>query len=265
MCVFIRKSFDAFLGIGLAREPGWLTLVRHKPPKNADFLIALFFKEGIYMKHIKGDVSILIALMLLLSSCIGVQADISLRPDGSGTMVLEYRFSRMLESLGKLDGNERWPPVPLGKADFERTQERLPGLRLVSFSSQEDEKDRYHQVKVEFADPAVLVRFLDATGQRASLVQEQGKYRLTLAFTEGMDKPDPDLLALLDTVAAGYALQVNLSLSGEGSLRVYDRDGRSLDTLPGMTLVSQGKQVSFMAPLGAVLTHNRGLNMEIGW
>ncbi|MDR2798377.1 MAG: hypothetical protein LBB80_08535 [Treponema sp.] len=217
------------------------------------------------MKQIKGGLSILIAVMLLLSSCIGVQADITLHPNGSGTMVLEYRFSRMLESLGKLDGNERWPPVPVGKADFERTQERVPGLRLVSFSSKDDEKDRYHQVKLEFADPAVLVRFLDATGQRASLVQEQGKYRLTLTFTEGMDKPDPDLLALLEAVSAGYVLQVNLSFPGEGSLRVYDREGSFLDTLPGMVLVPQGKQVSFAAPLGSVLTHNRGMNMEIGW
>ncbi|MDR1986047.1 MAG: hypothetical protein LBP88_03620 [Treponema sp.] len=217
------------------------------------------------MKQIKGDLSILMALTLLLSSCIGVQADISLRPDGSGTMVLEYRFSRMLASLGELDGNERRLPVPLGKADFERTQERVPGLRLVSFSSQEDETDRYHQVKMEFADPAVLVRFLDATGQRASLVQEQGKYRLTLAFTQGMDKPDPDLLALLEAAAAGYDLTVNLSFSGEGSLRVYDREGRPWDAVPGMILVSQGKQVSFTAPLGAVLTRNQGLYMEIGW
>lgn len=224
-----------------------------------------FFKEGIYMKQIKGYLSILIAVMLLLSSCIGVQADISLHPDGSGTMVLEYRVSRMVESLGKLDGNERWPPVPLGKADFERTQERVPGLRLVSFSTKEDGKDRYHHIKMEFADPGVLVRFLDATGQGASLVQEQGKYRLTLTFTEGMDKADPDLLALVEAVSAGYSLQMNLSFPGEGSLKVYDREGSSLDTLPGMTLVPQGKQVSFMAPLGTVLTHNRGLSMEIGW
>ncbi|MDR3115034.1 MAG: hypothetical protein LBU25_05880 [Treponema sp.] len=217
------------------------------------------------MKQIKGTASILIAGMLLLSSCIGVQADISLRPDGSGTLVLEYRFSRMAEALGKLDGNERWPLIPVGKADFERTQERIPGLRLVSFSTQEDKTDQYYRVKLEFADPDVLVRFLDATGQGASLVQEPGKYRLTLTFTEGIDSVDPDLLALLDAVSAGYVLTVNLSFPAEGFLRVYDRDGGSLDALPGMRMVPQGKQVSFTAPLGAVLQYNRGLYMEIRW
>ncbi|MDR0629360.1 MAG: hypothetical protein LBG24_06965 [Treponema sp.] len=215
------------------------------------------------MKQVKGG--IFIAIMLLLSSCMGVQADIALNSDGSGILVLEYRFSRLLESLGKLDGNERWPPVPVGKADFERTQERVPGLRLVSFSAREDGTDRYHHVKMEFADPGVLLRFLDATGQGASLVQEQGTYRLTLTFTEGMDKADPELLALVEAVSAGYVLQITLSFPGEGSLKVYDREGRSWDTVPGMTLVPQGKQVSFIAPLGTVLTHKQGLSMEIGW
>ena len=55
------------------------------------------------MKQVKGG--IFIAIMLLLSSCMGVQADIALNSDGSGILVLEYRFSRLLESLGKLDGN----------------------------------------------------------------------------------------------------------------------------------------------------------------
>ncbi|MDR1302955.1 MAG: hypothetical protein LBK43_10890 [Treponema sp.] len=217
------------------------------------------------MKQSKGVLSILSAGMLMLSSCIGIQADISLRADGSGTLVLEYRLSRMLESLGKLDGNEGWPPIPLGKADFERTQERVPGLTLVSFSSKDDGKDQYNQVKMEFSDLAALVRFLDATKQRASLVQDQGKHRLTLTFTEGMDTADPDFLALLAAVSAGYTIQMSVSVPQEGSLRVYDRDGNAVDTLPGMSLVPQGKRVSFMAPLGEILSHNRGLSMELGW
>ncbi|MDR2633116.1 MAG: hypothetical protein LBC51_05785 [Treponema sp.] len=217
------------------------------------------------MKQIKGGFTLLMAAMLLLSSCIGVRADISLRPDGSGTLALEYRLSRMLEALGKLDGNERWLPVPLGKADFERTQERIPGLRLLSFASKEDDLDQYHQVKLEFSDPGVLVRFLDATGQRASLVQEQGRYRLILTFTEGRVKADQDMLALLSAVSEGYELQVKVSFPAEGSLRVYDREGSSWDTLPGIRVLPQGKGVSFMAPLGAVLTHNQGLYMELGW
>ena len=42
-----------------------------------------------------------------LNSCLGASADITIRSDGSGRIALEYRVSQMLESLGRLDGNER--------------------------------------------------------------------------------------------------------------------------------------------------------------
>ncbi|GHT76702.1 hypothetical protein FACS1894124_8630 [Spirochaetia bacterium] len=76
----------------------------------------------------------------VLGSCIGMSADITIRRNGSGVLALEYRMSRELESLGKLDGNERWLPIPVGKADFERTTDRIPGLALKSFSSKTTDK-----------------------------------------------------------------------------------------------------------------------------
>ena len=65
---------------------------------------------------------------VVLNSCLGVSADITIKADGSGKIALEYRVSQALESLGKLDGNG--PAIPVGKADFERSVSRIPGLRL---------------------------------------------------------------------------------------------------------------------------------------
>ncbi|MDR2397881.1 MAG: hypothetical protein LBD74_03865 [Spirochaetaceae bacterium] len=211
-------------------------------------------------------IGLLMGGVTLFSACIGVQADITVRADGSGMAVLEYRVSRVLEALGVLDGNARWPPLPVGKADFERTQERVPGLRLVSFSTKEDAQDQYHQVKLEFADIEALVAFLDAAGLGASLVQERGQHRLTLVFTQGRaGREDPDFLALMEAAASGYGIALKLSFPGEGSLRVVDPAGPSVDPLPGMAVVPQGKQVSFTAPLGALLTHPQGLTLDLAW
>jgi hypothetical protein len=84
----------------------------------------------------KAQVFFVVLLLASLCSCIGVKADITINADGSGKLALEYRVSNMVEALGKLDGNERWQTVPLGRADFERTLARLPKLRLSSFPRQ---------------------------------------------------------------------------------------------------------------------------------
>ena len=66
-------------------------------------------------------------------SCMGVSSQIKLNADGSGTIKLEYRVALELENVGKLDGNEAYPPVPMGKIDLERSIARVSGLRLVSW------------------------------------------------------------------------------------------------------------------------------------
>ncbi|MDR3334004.1 MAG: hypothetical protein LBT13_03810 [Treponema sp.] len=216
-----------------------------------------------FLKNVKKS-GILISI-LILSSCIGVHANISLNANGSGTITLEYRISRLLESLGKLDGNERWLTVPVGKADFERTVNRIAGMSMVSFSSKDDGKDLYNQVKLAFSNPEALLRFLDATGQRASLVQENGKYRLSLTMSAGLEQADPDLMALFTTISQGYTVNLSLSVPGEGTLALYNRNGIPLERLPGVQLIPQGKTVSFTAPLGDLYTFTEGVVMELGW
>jgi hypothetical protein len=171
----------------------------------------------------------------------------------------------MLESLGKLDGNERWLTIPVGKADFERTVGRIEGLQMVSFSSNDDGTDRYNQVKLNFSNPNALLRFLDATGQRASLVRENGTYRLSLTMIGGMEQADPDLMALFTTLSQGYTVDLSLSAPGEGTLALYNGNGKPLDNLPGAQVISRGKKVSFMAPLGDLFALQEGVVMELQW
>jgi len=141
------------------------------------------------------------AALTLMNSCLGVAADITIRADGSGTIVLEYRVSQMLESLGRLDGNENWPAIPVGKVDFERSLARIPGLRLSSFSAKDvphsssgGGRDLLTKVALEFKDTAALLAFLDSAGSHASLTQEnrnlpQAVNVLRLVLLESSDVP----------------------------------------------------------------------------
>jgi hypothetical protein len=216
-----------------------------------------------------GTTGILLVIVLLsLASCFGVSADISVREDGSGKIALEYRVSRLAEALGKLDGNSRWQTVPVGRADFERTVARLPGMRLISFSARETPSggaanggDIINKAELEFKDLESLLAFLDASGKRAVFVRENGGNRLslTLMAARSAEAVDHDLLTLLREVSRGYELRLSFSAPGTASLSVTP------GTVPAARIVSPGKQVSFSIETGELLGVEEGLTVEIIW
>ncbi|GHV76856.1 hypothetical protein AGMMS49942_16770 [Spirochaetia bacterium] len=202
------------------------------------------------------NIALVLAAAFMLCSCVGLASEIVLRRDGSLSMSLEYRFSRELESLGKLDGNENWPPLPVGKADFERTVARIEGLSLGSFTTKTAGKDVVNQVKLDFTNLEALVRFLDASGQRASLAREGGKTRLTLSFGGGGGGVDPELLALLASATEGYSLDFGLTLPHAPELRERPQTG---------AVVLEGNRVGFSMPLAELLSGAEPVTLEILW
>jgi hypothetical protein len=204
-----------------------------------------------------------VLLVLVLNSCIGVSADISIREDGSGKIVLEYRVSPMLEALGKLDGNERWQTIPAGRADFERTLARLPDLRLVSFSSKnESGGDVVNRAELEFKNIESLPAFLDGRGNRAAFIRENGKNRLSLTLLDAARDgaaADPDLLSLLREVSRGYELRLSLNAPKTASLAMTPND------IPAARLVSPGKKVSLSIETGELLSLPGGMGVELVW
>jgi hypothetical protein len=202
-------------------------------------------------------------LLVLFTSCAGAEAAIVIRRDGSGTIALEYRIARALESLGKLDGNERWPPVPVGKADFERSAARVPGLTVSSFSSKQTERDIICQVKLNFTNLEALASFLDASGRRAILVRDGGRTGLTLSFGGYGKNIDTDLLTLASAVTEGYTLGLRFALPAEASCRVLDTKGTR--TSPPGTLKVQGRQVDYAASMADIVASAEPVILEILW
>jgi hypothetical protein len=209
----------------------------------------------------------LLCAAFVFSSCVGASMEIVVRRDGSGTIALEYRLSRELESLGKLDGNENWPAVPVGKADFERSAARIGGLSLRSFSKKNAAADTLYQARLDFASLEALVRFLDDTGRSASLSKEGGKNRLVLSFNNaaGLVEADEKLLELLASSFEGYALDFGITLPWQPELRVADGRGALLESPPAGKALLQGNRISFSAPMADLLSAPEPAVLEIVW
>ena len=209
----------------------------------------------------------LLCAALVFSSCVGVSMEIVARPDGSGTIALEYRLSGELESLGKLDGNENWPSIPVGKADFERSAARIEGLSLRSFHKRTAAGDTIYQARLDFASLEALARFLDDTGRSASLSKEGGENRLALSFNNsaGLVGADEKLLELVASSFEGYALDFGITLPRPPELRLRDRSGALLENPPAGTVLLQGNRVGFSAPMADLLSAPEPARLEIVW
>ena len=231
------------------------------PQSIANFFPALKFLLKIFA---------LVILAAVFCSCVGVKMDMTVRADGSVTMSLEYRVSRMLESLGRLDGNERWPVIPTGKEDFQRTMARLPRLSLTSFSSSDDGTDLISKAVIASKNIEDMLGFLDPSsaqqGSRVVHEQANGKNRLMLVLLDGNLSIEPELLALADSTFAGYTLGFSLSVPGDASLVLTDSSGAQLKTVPeSARLTQQGKKTSFSMDMKDLFKLSDGLGLEFTW
>jgi hypothetical protein len=216
---------------------------------------------------VKIKILLLCAAAVVLNSCLGVSTDITIKADGSGRIALEYRVSGALESLGRLDGNEGKPVVPVGKTDFERSVARIPGLKLSKYSSKEIRNnsggsDLVTKVTLDFKDTSALLAFLDSAGSRASLVRagEGTLLRLILIEPEPSETvTNPDLLSLLREISEGYDFSLSFSLPGNASIEMIP------SSVPAAKLVPNGKKVSFSIGLGELISLKEGLILEIRW
>jgi len=207
----------------------------------------------------------LFSLSFVFYSCLGISADISLNQNGSGNIALEYQISKALDALGKLDGNERWNTIPVGKADFERTMDRLPGMKLASYSSKEDRNNLIINAKMEFEDLNSLMSFIDASGLRSSFSGDAHSGRLLMALNEAKTKNNAALEKLIAEISESYSVKLSMSLPNEGSVKITNNRGFSLDDVPGSTIISPGKKVSCSLPVNSILSASDGINIEFLW
>jgi hypothetical protein len=176
---------------------------------------------------------------------------------------MEYRYSRSLETIGRLDGNEKWQVIPTGRADWDRTLSRLPGMKLVSYSAREKENDIINNITLEFKNTAALIAFLDASGRRASF---NGANQLHVILNEGSSSAiNPDLIELMKQASSGYRFKISFSAEGNSTMTVSNGEGGALVPPASADIVSSGKKVSLDIGTGELLSLREGIGVSFSW
>jgi hypothetical protein len=181
-----------------------------------------------------------------LSSCIGVQSQISLERDGSGTLRLSYRICQFLRE-------DRELPLPLSGEDFRRAVGQAPGLRLEALSQREDEQDLTIEARLAFD----RVEALNALGAQLGLSYvEQGGGRV---FRQRLYPGQPtgglseESLKMAETFFQGY--EVSLELSSPVPIRSCSLGELSEDR----------RTVRYRTTLPELLKHKEEFTLEVAW
>jgi hypothetical protein len=210
----------------------------------------------------------ILILLLTLNSCIGVSLSIQMNKDGSGKLTMEYRISKMLDKLGSLDGNESRPTVPLGKEDWERTINRIPGAKLASYSDVEDKQDSIIKVVVDYKDDHSLLLLLDSFGEKASINRQGQSGKLDIVLikdTTNESSYDEDLLELMRIFMEGYNLTISLNSPVNSTLVVTDGSGNVIPAQSSAKTVPSGKLVSYSIGIMDLLDIKGGLGLRFAW
>ena len=154
-------------------------------------------------------------LILLFSSCVGVETNISFREDGSGTVTLVYQISHMVVHLGTTEG-EKVVPLPVSEEDFKRAVESIDGLVLKSVKQTEDEKNVTITAKIDFQNIEAFSQVESFTNMPATLQKSDGLMVFEQVITTGEEeKIDEDSLKLVKTIFEGYSISFRVTTPGE--------------------------------------------------
>jgi hypothetical protein len=127
-------------------------------------------------------VVVLLGLIVLLSSCIGIKNSVQFNRDGSGTVTMEYRISKMLTEMGEGSSDA---PLPLSQDDLKEAVSENPNLELKSVEQWDDEKDVYISAVIGFQKVNEFTDVESFAAMPMSLEKQGGEFVYRQLISEG--------------------------------------------------------------------------------
>jgi len=195
-----------------------------------------------------------VVIVVLLSSCIGIESEIRIRQDGSGVMTLSYTVSQFIKNIDT-GRSEKQLPLPVNEEEFRRSAERVEGLRLTKLEEREDEENVYIQAELEF-DNVEAVNALGPEGQIGITLESRDgttTFRQVIYEAPQGQEITEESLEMIKAFFEGYELVYSVTVPAE--VRDY-----SLGVLG-----SDGRTVTFTITVPEILKAPEPLILEVVW
>jgi hypothetical protein len=181
-----------------------------------------------------------------LSSCIGVQSQLSLGRDGSGTLRISYRIAQFLRESQGL-------PLPASREGFQQAVAAVPGLRLEALSQREDEQDLILEARLGFQRVEDLNGLGDRLGLSYQTEEDRRVFRQRLYAGAAAGGLSAESLGMLETFFPGY--EVSLELSSAAPIRSHSLGQLSEDR----------RVLRFQTTLLELLRQQDAVTLEVAW
>jgi hypothetical protein len=152
----------------------------------------------------------------------------------------------------------------VGRADIERSVERLNAVKLLSFSSKEEGPDLINRAVIGFSRLEDILPLLGSGGESPALIREGDKQilRLRLGGNGQGGSPDPQLLALAEETTRGYRIGVSLSAPAGVELRLPGGEPAAASPAEAPQFERSGKKAGFSIPLFQLISRSDALAAE---
>ena len=176
----------------------------------------------------------LVLSTLLLSSCLDIEAIISVNDNGSGTLRMNYSVSAFAVNLGRIESEQKLLALPLLQQDFERAVQQIDGLILQSYEIMETEKSTDISVALSFSNIESLSRLFSTQEIRDPVTLEtvgNGRAFRVFIYQGSPEEPEEDIIMLYETLFEENSISITCTFPREvrsANLGTYSVDRRSV-------------------------------------
>jgi len=170
-----------------------------------------------------------LGIIFLFTSCIGIEGEINVNADGSGSLSMSYRISKLIAHLGQLEENGQFTPLPVNQEDFARTIESSRGIELTGFQESENEQDVLITADLSFESINSLNSFFMYGENNAVMLEERDSGTVfTYYLYSGRETvPEQRQLDILSTIFKDYS--INLKINAPAEIKSVNRGDISGD------------------------------------
>ncbi len=197
---------------------------------------------------------LLLAAVLTLGSCVGIDSRMSIRADGSGTVALTYKVSQLVADLGRPSSDPPMAPLPIYREDFERGLQGVSGVALKSFQRIVSQKDITIRAEVSFDKVESLGKIAAFRDAAPILTSSGGRHTLTQTLVRAAPAElSEDSLQMIDTLFDGYTVSLGIQTPSP------------IQSSSAGVLSADKKELTFSAPVRDLVASKTDVVITLSW